>query len=372
MGDLSEGALRETVLHDVHIAMGAKMVEFGGWHMPVLYSSIREEHKAVREAAGLFDLSHMGRVEVRGPARADFLDYVQTSSAADMQPGEARYALLCDERGLTLDDIVFYRLHERLLVVVNASNREKDLAWLFRVKAEKPFEIGIDDRSEALAMLAIQGPKSLEIASRFTEDPIAALGNYRALEGRFGGVPCVIARTGYTGEDGFELYFERAHAPRLWREILEAGGPAGLRAIGLGARDTLRLEAAMPLYGHELTPETNPLEAGLGFAVKWKKPSFLGKAALEAVKRDGPARRLVCVECEGRKIPREGHAVLDPAGEPIGKVTSGTFSPTFERPICMAYVASPHAEVGRALLVDVRGERLPGRVVKRPFYKRKD
>jgi aminomethyltransferase len=374
MGSLSlEDPVRETVLHDVHVRMGARMVEFGGWHMPVLYSSIRDEHKAVRTAAGLFDLCHMGRLEIAGRAAVAFLEYVQTAKVADAAVGEARYALLCDESGRTLDDIVFYRLADRLLVVVNASNRDRDLAWMQRHLAEKRLDATLADRSEDLAMLAVQGPRSVEVLSRLSRDPIGELGYYHALEGAVGGAPAVIGRTGYTGEDGFELYFSREHAIRLWNEILEAGRPSGLLPIGLGARDTLRLEAAMPLYGHELTPETNPFEAGLGFAVKLKRDDFVGRAALAALKERPLSRRLVCIECEGRKIPREGCAVLDAAGkETIGKVTSGTFSPTFERPICMAYVAAAHAEPGTPLAVEVRGDALPGKVVKRPFYKRKD
>jgi aminomethyltransferase len=363
--------LRETCLHDAHVAMGAKMVEFGGWHMPVLYSNIKDEHRAVRTAAGLFDLCHMGRVELNGPDRAAFLEYIQTTRVADAVPGEARYALLCDERGMTLDDLVFYVFPDRILVVINASNRDKDLTWMRAKHAERRFDCTIDDRSESLAMLAIQGPRSLAIAGKLTTNAIGDLGYYRALEGNFAGAKAVLARTGYTGEDGFEVYVEREHAPRIWREMLDVGGPLGLLPIGLGARDTLRLEAAMPLYGHELNAETSPLEAGLGFAVKLDRGDFVGRDALAAIKKKPLERRLVCISCDGKKIPREGHPVLDaPGGSVIGKVTSGTFSPTFEKPICMAYVAAAKAEVGTTLAIDVRGDALPGVVVKRPFYRR--
>jgi aminomethyltransferase len=358
--------MRKTVLHDLHVASGARMVEFAGWHMPVFYQGIREEHRAVRTWAGIFDLGHMGRIEVRGPARADFLEFCLTNKVKDMAPGEARYALFCDEEGRTLDDVVFYVLPERILVVVNASNREKDLAWLRRWLDARGMRATIEDRSEELAMIALQGPKSVEVLSPLASAPIAELGYYCAIEGSILGRPAVIARTGYTGEDGFEIYLPSAEAQRIWTELARKVPP-----IGLGARDTLRLEAAMPLYGHELTPETNPYEAGLGFAVKLARGDFLGKAALEEIKKAPLSRKLVCIECEGRKIPREGHRVLDAAGrEEIGKVTSGTFSPTFEKPIAMAYVAAGSAEAGTPLAIDVRGEALPGKVVKRPFYKK--
>ncbi len=361
--------MRKTVLHDVHVASGARMVDFAGWRMPVSYRGIREEHQAVRTDAGIFDLGHMGRFEVRGPERAQFLEYVQTNRAADLAPGEARYALVCDESGRTLDDIVFYVLPERILVVVNAANRERDFAWFARWLAEKGFRATLADRSEELAMIALQGPHSEEILAPLVAGArLAGLGYYQAAEGRVLGAPAVIARTGYTGEDGFELYVPRGDAERIWKKLAERAPP-----VGLGARDTLRLEAAMPLYGHELTPETDPFEAGLGFAVKLRRGDFVGKAALERAKQNPPARRLACVECEGRKIPREGCRVLDAAGrEEIGKVTSGTFSPTLERPIAMAYVRAASAEVGTPLAIDVRGDLLPGRIVKRPFYKRSD
>jgi aminomethyltransferase len=380
--------MKKTVLHDVHVAMGAKMVEFGGWHMPVAYSQIRDEHRATRTAAGLFDLSHMGRFILRGPDRARLIELATTNEIADMKPGEARYAVMCDERGGALDDVVYYVFREHILLVVNASNRDPDLAWLRERAKAAGLAVEIDDASERLAMLAVQGPRAIEVCRAFTKDPVADLGYYCALEGAFGGVPATLARTGYTGEDGLEAYFACEEAARLWKAILEEGRAKGLLPVGLGARDTLRLEAAMPLYGHELTREINPLEAGLGFAVKLRKPDFVGKAALEKVKKQGPARKLVCIMNEGKKIPREGHVVtrrgIPPGtggegrapearrlgGEVVGKVTSGTFSPTFERPICMALVAPDAGEVGTEVAVDVRGESLPGKVVKRPFYKR--
>ncbi|HVY62213.1 MAG TPA: glycine cleavage system aminomethyltransferase GcvT [Planctomycetota bacterium] len=362
--------MRKTVLNAVHQAMGAKMVEFGGWHMPVAYSQIRDEHRATRTAAGLFDLSHMGRFIVRGKDRVALIDRVATNDIAAMKPGEAGYGLLCDEGGKTQDDIITYVFPEHLLVVVNAGNRDRDWALIDGARASSGLDCTLENASERLAMLAVQGPRAIEVCKQFTSDPVGDLGYYHALEGTFAGVPATIARTGYTGEDGLELYFPAEHAERIWKAILEGGKAAGLLPIGLGARDTLRLEAAMPLYGHELTLETDPLEAGLGFAVKLKKKAdFTGKAALAAAKERGPARKLVCIACEGKKIPREGHAVKR-GGEVVGKVTSGTFSPTFERPICMAYVAPGAAEVGTDVEVDVRGEALPGKVVKRPFYKR--
>jgi len=364
--------MKKTVLNAVHAAMGAKMVEFGGWHMPVAYSGIREEHKATRTAAGLFDLCHMGRFVVTGEERLRLIERSCTNEALDMKPGEARYAVLCDDKGGALDDIIYYVFKDHVFVVVNAGNRERDLARFQEIAAQPGLagKVAIENRSDALAMLAVQGPRAMEVCKLFTTDPIADLGYYAALEGTFAGLPATLARTGYTGEDGLEIYFDAAHAERVWKEILEKGRPLGLLPIGLGARDTLRLEAAMPLYGHELTLEINPLEAGLGFAVKTKKKeSYPGKAALDAVRKAGPARKLVCIVNTGKRIPREGCSVLL-KGEVVGKVTSGTYSPHFETPICMALVAPSAAEVGTELAVDVRGEALPGKVVKRPFYKR--
>lgn len=364
--------MNQTVLHDVHVRLGAKLVEFAGWRMPLAYSQIRDEHRAVRTAAGLFDLSHMGRVRLGGAERVAFLETIATNSVADMERGEARYSLLCEEDGGIIDDVVYYHFADSILVVVNASNRDRDLAWMRQ--HQKDLRVTIDDRSEAVAMIALQGPKSEAILKRFTAAPLETVGYYHALQdAAVAGFPVTIARTGYTGEDGFELYVPSERAERLWSELLAVGEADGLVPCGLGARDTLRLEAAMPLYGHEIAKETDPLEAGLGTFVKWKKPDFVGKAALEARReRGGTGRKLVCATFDGKKIPREGMPVLAKGGgaDPVGKVTSGTFSPTLDRPIAMAYVALAHAAVGTELEVDVRGDRLPGRVVKRPFYKR--
>ena len=362
--------MRKTILNSTHIAMGAKMVEFGGWHMPVAYSQIRDEHRATRTAAGLFDLSHMGRFIVRGKDRVRLMDRVATNDISLLKPGEAGYGLLCNEQGNALDDIITYAFPEHLFVVVNAGNRDRDFAWIDEQRRAGGFDATLEDASERLAMIALQGPRAIELSKQFSPDPLADLGYYHALEGTFAGVPATIARTGYTGEDGVEVYLPAADAARVWNELLEKGKAVGLLAVGLGARDTLRLEAGMPLYGHELGLDTNPLEAGLGFAVKLKKAAdFVGKAALAKVKADGPARKLICIINEGKKIPREGYPVKR-GGEVVGKVTSGTFSPSFERPICMAYVVPSAGEVGTDLTVDVRGEALPGKVVKRPFYKR--
>jgi aminomethyltransferase len=362
--------MKTTALHGVHLALGAKMTPFGGWDMPLAYGSIRDEHAAVRARAGLFDLGHMGRFSFTGPDRVRLLERVATNRYEDLPEGRARYALICQPDGGVIDDIIAYVLEDECFVVVNASNRDTDLAWIRQQRADSGLDAEVADRSDELAMLAVQGPASVAILSGLTGADLDAVPYYGITAAELGGVPTLCARTGYTGEDGFELYFAASEAEAMWARLLEHGAAHGLQPCGLGARDTLRLEAAMPLYGHEITREVNPYEAGLGFAVKLDKAEpYPGQQALAHVKESGAARRLVCIVCTGRRIPRDGQPVrMD--GEPVGTVTSGTFSPTLERPVCMALIDRGRYAMGAAVTIDVRGKELPGEIVKRPFYKR--
>ncbi len=352
------------------------MVDFAGWDMPVQYSSITEEHTAVRTACGLFDVSHMGRVVFRGPDAQRFLDHVLTNDCTRIPAGRIRYALVCHEAGGVLDDVLVYNLgHGEWQLVVNASNREKLLDW-FAGQAES-FDVEIDDLTTTTFMLALQGPRAVEITEAALPAPesddaetAGGLAYYSFLRAKVGDSTLFVSRTGYTGEDGVEIVGPTGHWEAILNEVLCVGEPLGLAPAGLGCRDTLRLEAGMPLYGHELTEEIDPLTAGLAFAVKLDAGDFVGRDALRKVRDKGPTRRRVGLELEGRRIAREHVALFAPGGErPIGEVTSGTFSPTLEKSIAMAYVDEPHA-VGSTIEVDLRGKRLPATIVQLPFYKR--
>jgi aminomethyltransferase len=357
--------LLRTPLYDWHVAHGGRMVEFGGWEMPVQYTGIVEEHLAVRQAAGLFDISHMGRLRFRGPWAAARLDHLLTCSVATLKVGQIRYGLMCRDDGGVLDDILVARIaDDDYSLVVNASNRNKVVDWI-RSHTNQQF----DDETQETQMIAVQGPQAIHVIQPHVHGDLSKLRYYTGYETEIvEEVQGWVSRTGYTGEDGFELVIP-ASAYGVWDEILASADDSRMRPCGLGARDTLRLEAAMPLYGHELTEDTDPLTAGLGFAVKLDKPDFLGKAALvEIAKRtDRPVR--VGLQLDGRRIAREGCAVFAGADR-IGEVTSGTFSPTRQQAIAMAYVASAHAAVGTPVEIDVRGKREAAKVVPLPFYKR--
>ncbi len=359
--------VRKTPLHDCHVEAGGRMVEFAGWRMPVQYSGVIEEHRAVRGAAGLFDVSHMGEIRVAGPRAEAALDRLTPNNVARLRPGRAHYSGLLTERGTYLDDLLVYRLSdEEFLLVVNAANAGRDLAWL-RDRADSAAEVR--DVSEDYALLALQGPRSEEILRPLTAVDLAGLKYYGFAAGEVDGRQALISRTGYTGEDGFELYVGPADAADLWRRLLAAGAASGLLPAGLGARDTLRLEAAMALYGHELDESTTPLEASLEWTVKWKKGDFVGREALLEQRASGPARQLSGFEISGRGIARQGSAVLVD-GTPVGAVTSGTWSPTLEKAIGLAYVEAGTAAPGREIELEVRGRKLPGRLVELPFYRR--
>ena len=358
-----------TPLLDRHEALGAKIVEFAGWLMPIQYTGIIEEHRAVRAAAGLFDLSHMGELVVEGPDAAAALAAALVSDPPALAVGRAHYSMICAPDGGILDDLIVYRLAEdRFMVVANASNaRVVSDALAERLGR---FRAVLDDRSLATGLVAVQGPRSLEILGPLADIDLAAIRYYGIAEGTVAGMHALVARTGYTGEDGFEVFAEVDQVAALWDAMLEAGRPHGLVPVGLGARDTLRLEAGMPLYGNELDRATNPFQANLGRVVKLAKPhDFTGRAALEAVARAGVDRRLVGLVLRERGIARHGYPVLDDAG-PTGVVTSGTLSPTLGSAIAMAYVAPEHVEPGTMLAVEIRGARVAAEVVPLPFYKR--
>ncbi|MDR2675633.1 MAG: glycine cleavage system aminomethyltransferase GcvT [Opitutaceae bacterium] len=378
--------LKRTPLFDFHVAHGGRMVDFAGWEMPVQYRSILDEHKAVRHAAGLFDVSHMGEVEVRGAGALAFLQSLLTNDLAQMTPGRIVYSPMCSETGGVIDDLLVHlRAPGDYLLCINAGNIDRDLAWLraHHAAAARAAPGGLDvtlaDRSADTALIAIQGPRAAEIVRALAAGPaeaaaLDALKYYHFAAGlTIAGVPCpIVARTGYTGEDGFELYHRTEDAPRLAAALLAAGAPLGLEPAGLGARDSLRLEAGFPLHGHELSETISPLAAGLAWTVKLKKNSdFHGRAALEREARDGPARRVVFFKTGDRRIVRAGAAVNDEAGAPLGAVLSGTLSPILGEAIGSALIDAAALKAGRALLTDIRGAKITLRPVKPPFVELK-
>jgi aminomethyltransferase len=322
----------------------------------------------VRQAAGLFDIAHMGRLRFRGPQACAFLDHLVTIDVTAIAPGQIRYALVTNEQGGILDDVLVYCFSEFYLLVVNASNRLKILDWIERQRGG--FDFQIEDLTFSHSMLALQGPQALEILHPLVEHDIAQTPYYWGVVGDVLSVPALVSRTGYTGEDGFEVILSAEHGPRLWETLIERGTPLGLLPAGLGCRDTLRLEAAMPLYGHELNESLDPFAAGLAFAVELDAGDFVGRDALMAAKNKPDRPRRVGMELAGKRIAREGAAVFAGDAE-VGKVTSGTFSPTLEKAIAMAYVAPQFSAAGTEVAVDIRGKREPARVVKLPFYRRK-
>ncbi|MFI6289289.1 glycine cleavage system aminomethyltransferase GcvT [Streptomyces sp. NPDC051018] len=372
--------LRHTALDALHRSLGATMTDFAGWDMPLRYGSERDEHHAVRTRAGLFDLSHMGEITVSGPEAAALLDYALVGNIGTVGAGRARYTMICREDGGILDDLIVYRLGTaetpEYLVVANAGNAQIVLDAL--TERADGFDAEVRDDRDAYALIAVQGPESPGIMKSVTDADLDGLKYYAGLPGTVAGVPALIARTGYTGEDGFELFVQPEHAEGLWRALTAAGEAAGLVPCGLACRDTLRLEAGMPLYGHELTTALTPFDAGLGRVVKFEKTSndgrFVGREALAtAAKRaeTAPPRRLVGLIAEGRRVPRAGYEVVA-GGEVIGEVTSGAPSPTLGRPIAIAYVDAAHAAPGTGGVgVDIRGTHEPYEVVALPFYRRR-
>lgn len=366
---------KQTALYAQHQELGAAFTDFGGWQMPLKYRSELEEHHTVRRAAGIFDLSHMGEVKVSGAQAVQFLNYALVGNFAVMPVGKAKYSLICTEDGGVIDDLIVYRLEEdEFLVVPNASNSDTVAAELQRRAAD--FEVKVQDQSEDTALIAVQGPNAeailLGMAGAADAEAITSLKYYAAVTVELAGLTVLLARTGYTGEDGFELFIENGQALQLWKAVTEAGAEHGLAPCGLASRDSLRLEAGMPLYGHELGLDTNPFEAGLGGVVSFKKTEdFVGRAVLEPLKGGTPSRKLVGLRGSGRRSARAGYDVVQD-GRTVGTVTSGLPSPTLGYPVALAYVNSELSEPGTELEVDLRGRPEGFTVVELPFYKRPD
>jgi len=361
--------MRQTPLHEWHLQQQGRMVDFAGWSMPIQYSTIVEEHHAVRKAAGLFDISHMGRLFFRGTEAANFLNAVTTIDISQLAPGRIRYALATNDQGGILDDILVYRLEEGFLVVVNASNREKIVSDWSAVLQSRGGDVALDDQTLQQAMLALQGPAALACVEELIPGS-GQLKYYRCQSFAVQGQSVLVSRTGYTGEDGFELIAANSHLLNLWLQLAEKLSAVQGRPCGLGCRDTLRLEAAMPLYGHELNEAIDPLSAGLQFAVHLHKSDFRGKSALEAVQQKGPAAVRVGLELAGRKIAREHAVIKSLEGQVLGEVTSGTFSPTLQKPIAMGYVPPTYSATGTNVMIDIRGTACPAHVTALPFYHR--
>lgn len=360
---------KRTPLYSCHIAAGAKMVSFAGWEMPLQYRGVVEEHQAVRTRVGLFDVSHMGEIEVTGSRAFDLLQYVTCNDVSKLAVGRAQYTGLMTPRGTFVDDLLVHKVGDRAyLLVVNAANKDKDYAYLC-AQAAGFSGVEVNDRSAEWAQLAVQGPRAAAVVQRLTPATLSEIKYYRFVVDRVSGVEAILARTGYTGEDGFEIYVRPEHAPELWNAILMAGAEEGIMPCGLGARDTLRFEACMHLYGNDIDDSTTPLEAGLQWIVKFDKGPFLGREALRRQEAAGLKRKLVGLEMIGRGIARHGYPVLK-GGERVGAVTSGTFSPTLQRALALAYVPAELAREGEEVDVEIREHPVQAKVVAIPFYRR--
>ncbi|MGI8964125.1 MAG: glycine cleavage system aminomethyltransferase GcvT [Thermomicrobiales bacterium] len=369
-----EASLKRTALFDRHQALGARIVPFAGWEMPVQYAGILAEHRTVRTAAGLFDLGHMGQVDVSGPDALKFLQFSTTSDVSTLSPGEAKYGLLPNDDGGVVDDIIIYRYPEGedgYMICVNASNADRDVAWWNTLRERRrDLDVTIEDISPRIGMIAIQGPQSEAIVKKITEAPVEDIDYFSWRDGVFAKVDAKVARTGYTGEDGFEFYASNDEIGSIWDALLEAGADEGIAPIGLGARDTLRLEARMPLYGQELGDDISPYEASLGWAVSLTKGDFVGRDKMEQVKTDGPKRRTVGFNTVDRSGTPRALSVVEVDGREVGFVTSGAYSPTLEQNIGLALVERDIAGVGKPLQIIVRDKPVEAVQVRTPFYKR--
>ena len=359
--------LKTPALHAVHRRMGAKMVDFGGWDMPLQYSGILDEHRAVRSSVGLFDVSHMGEIEIQGPEATALTDYVTTNAVQKLKPGQAQYSGLLYQHGGFVDDVLVHKIaHDHYFLCVNASNQEKDFEHI--AKANK-LQASVDLTSDRYTQLAIQGPRALASLQKLTPADLVAIRYYHFIDGSIAGIPARIARTGYTGEDGFEIYFAPEHSERVWFDILNAGQEFGIKPCGLGARNTLRLEAGMALYGHEIHSSITPFEAALGWIVKLDKGEFIGRSALGRQKEQGITRKLIGFEMTGRGIGRDDYEVfLD--GIPAGWVSSGGPSPTLNKNIGLCYLPSDRAKLGQRIQIVIRNQAVDAVTVAVPFYKR--
>ena len=354
--------MRQTPLYRAHQALNARFVDFGDWQMPVQYSGVIEEHRRVRESVGLFDVSHMGEIEVRGKEAVATVQNLSANDLARLRPGQAQYSLLCTPRGGIIDDVIVHLIsEERVMICVNAGNTEKDLAWIEKNKGS----CDIVNRSQELALIAVQGPKASATVSTISDIDFAAIPRFSFVEGNVGGHRVLIAHTGYTGEDGWEIYCDAGDAESLWHKLMESGEKHSILPAGLGARDTLRLEAALPLYGNEFDEESNPFEARLSWVVRLKKGDFIGRDAL-IEKKERIEKRLVGIALTERGIPRKGHRLVA-AGDEIGGITSGTMSPSLGKGIGLGYVAKKYSKVGSKVGVEIRNRVIDGVVVKLPF-----
>jgi aminomethyltransferase len=353
-----------TPFSEFHIAAGAKMVDFAGFYMPVQYKGITAEHLAVRNNVGLFDLSHMGEFEVTGKDALAFLQNTTTNDVSALTPGKIQYSCMPYPEGGIVDDLLVYRLKDRYFLVVNASNIEKDFNWL---TTHLSGDARLINRSSEFGLLAIQGPNAQRVMAELTGHDLDKMGYYTCATDKVGGVELLFSRTGYTGEDGFEIYIPPQHCSTLWHAVTDAGKKYGMELIGLGARDTLRLEMKMALYGNDIDQTTTPVEAGLSWIVNFDK-DFIGRDVIVKQRDEKPKRRLVCLELEGKAFPRHGYDIVD-SGQPVGKVTSGTFSPSLQKPIAMGYVPLDKSKVGSNVDIAIRDKTYPAEVVKPPFYK---
>ncbi|MDZ7315934.1 MAG: glycine cleavage system aminomethyltransferase GcvT [candidate division KSB1 bacterium] len=359
--------IKKTALFDVHVALNAKMVEFAGFYMPIQYAGILQEHRRVRTTVGLFDVSHMGEFFVSGPNALAFLQRLTINDVAKLAVDQVQYSAMCYEDGGIVDDLLVYRFADHYMMVVNAANIEKDWEWAQRHLMDG---VKLENRSDELSLLALQGPCAEAVLQPLTDLPLSEIKYYWMKSGQVAGFPVVVSRTGYTGEPGFELCFDRSYSVQIWQALMESGRKYEIEPIGLGARDTLRLEMKYCLYGNDIDATTNPLEAGLGWITKLDKGDFIGREALLRVREQGLKRKLIGFEVEGRAVPRHGYALYQ-GDRLLGHVTSGGFSPMLEKGIGMGYVAIDAAAEGTPLEVDVRGRRVPGMVVKTPFYRPK-
>ncbi len=365
---MSDSAEKRTPLYDQHVKLGAKIIPFGGWLMPVQYSSIREEHQAVRTDVGVFDISHMGELVASGPRAGEWLDTMLTNNVAKLEVGTGQYTFLLNDEAGIIDDLILYRIEgEKFLLVVNASRIEEDFGWL---QAHLAMDVQLENQSDQYAGLAIQGPKIGELFKALfgTEKEMPARNQIATFD--LDGTRLLVARTGYTGEDGIEVFCAAADAPRVWNEILAQGESLGIRPCGLGARDTLRLEMCYPLNGSDLSPAHNPLEAGLGFFVDLTKPNFTGREKLLREKEEGLSRRLVAFKMKGKSPPPRPHYRVFRDGQEAGELTSGTLSPSLNYGVGMAYLTTPVPKPGEEIEIEIRGQKFPAVIEKKPLYKK--
>jgi len=358
--------MNKTPLYEEHIKLGARIVEFGGWLMPVFYTNVIEEHIATRTKAGLFDICHMGEIEITGKDAFNLIQKLITNDLGKLPKNKAFYTVMCNEKGTIIDDLFVYCFSkECYMLVVNASTKDKDLNWI--KEKSKGLAVSILDKTDELAKLDLQGPKAEEILQKLTPANLKELKRFNFIESSISNTKSIISRTGYTGEDGFELYFDADSSAKIWNLLLDAGKPFGIKPVGLGARDTLRLESCYSLYGHELSEEINPLEAGISFVVKLDKPDFIGKSALEKIRL---TRKLVAFEMIDHSIPRNGYEIIR-NNKPIGYVTSGTLSPTLKKGIGLGFVDIQYINTGNEIHIKIREKLYKAKIVEKPFYKYK-